>query len=211
MNYNSIPRGYIATDNNIFRKNENGVYTTGSDTFCVNLLILPPECVRGQFRKALKMYKEKDTKVMAPCMIEKKAYTKHTDNTYYWTRPIVPPGTNKNSKFFLPELIVPCVYIHDSVKIKNGGMGYIMVSEYLGGQKLFVDGNKIRDDTTLQENMFHAVIKATNSETEGKNPLVILLREPLSKEIIKQNRDEISHMERLQRKNRTNDMFWWDI
>ncbi len=146
-----------------------------------------------------------------PCLIQEQAEAKHTSSSYYWTRPLVPPGIYKGDKFFVADLIIPCVHLYDIVTTRSGGKSYIMLSEYLGSQRLFVDGNKIKDGSSLQGNIFHAVIRDAKDGKKCKNPLVTLFRDPLSKEILRQNRDEFSSMEMLQRKTNVNEMFWWDV
>jgi hypothetical protein len=210
MDYKNIPRGYIVSDNRLYRESNDGAYVTSSYIMhSTNFLIYPPDGIHSQLKKAMKNHKKNGSRILIPCLVQEKADTKHVDKPYYWGLPLVPPDIDKGSKFFVEDLIVPYVFCHETVELRDGGEGYILTSEYLGKQEVYTDQKMIKNGDSIYGKMFHAIIRDTNEGKEGKRPFVILLRNQLDKDTFEQNREEF--MKRFQRKKLVNEMFWWDI
>lgn len=190
-------------------------------SFPINrLFIMVPLPLRDLFDRFLGAY---GGITYAPCVIGKHAPpSEQPEKSFYTARLLVPPDTKKDPKLFIPGLVIPDLRISDidasSVTFPFQPRGYVMYSEYAGGKKFYIAGDKMPErlrelsfdiESPLR---FHGMIEQNkrNKHYPSDYPSVYITDPPINSKdnanVFGQNSEQLRELE----KEEGNALFWWD-
>ena len=131
-----IPKGTISI--HTFPVCEQGYsYRTCCDDYSVNIFIKPPEELRQHIQRAAESpHTRYDTQknVYTPCVIDKIV---HRQLSHHRAWLLSPPEIDTNSELFVPGLLIPDLRLQEVIERGSRLMGYILISDYAGGQQFF--------------------------------------------------------------------------
>ena len=150
--------------------------------------------------------------VKTPCILGKLICTREDDEeAYYYTANLmVPPGTGKSSELLLADLFIPQMRIADEAGGSSSQKGYVMVSDYLGGQELFLPADRMPRDLNPHELsgvLFHGKIVHTHKAGQGLPLIHVVNNSVYSPRAFIQNAEKLTE---LIKQIHAGEKFWWD-
>lgn len=201
MRGKTIERGLIVTDTFPWKSStdKDDVYRATSFDYKAVMFIKEIEGLEPYFEEASR----DDNRRYVPCVVGSRT---HPRLRYYNAKLLAPPDTKEDSELFVPGLIVPDLEIGGTIVSASECKGFIMHSEYLGGQKFYVPPIKMLKDIPTSSNVrFQGKIVYTN-KGDKKLPFVYITMDSRDDpEIFLQNRKE------LERIKMSEENFWWKI
>ncbi len=194
----TLERGTISVHTFPRHKRDDGTFRSPCDDYPnLPLFISPPkELVRCLEKIARNNLGESDRKkvIYTPCMIDNIQYQEKT--SYYRAWLLSPPGIDRNSRLFVPDLAVPNLRLYRTFMVRGNVTGYIMVSDYIGKQEFFVPPHKEID----LEHTYQGVIQDV-PEDPRRRPVISIKQ--FIESIAEKNRSNSWEI-------RTSDSkFWW--
>jgi hypothetical protein len=172
------------------------------------LSLKPPKELRSFFDGKT----EPGESVKTPCIVGKLICTREDggEEYYHTANLMVPPGTGKSSELFLADLFIPQMRIADAEGGRALQKGYIMVSDYLGDQELFVPAERMPRELNPHELsgiLFQGKIVHTHKTGNGLPLIHVVNNSAYSPRAFSQNAEKLAELNEL---IRGGEKFWWD-
>lgn len=183
-----IKRGYVLQDAVPVRRQEDR-YIIESSEFGVQLFLRTPQSLRHYIDRALR------EKLATPCVVDRPVNDKQKCSL------LVPPGIDRESGLFVPEMYVPQLAVHSMLGDAYDSMGFLLESHHLGSQLLYAYPEYVQSFDVY----YNGIIKMVYGGDDKRHPRVcVIMNSNDDSDVFEQNEEALRKLQVNGRRK------WWE-